>query len=56
MSQELAAETGKDYDTMLFFDNERYNIDSVSQLGVKCVYCPDGLTEEAWREGMGLFQ
>ena len=40
---------------MLFFDNERGNISSVSQLGVKCVYCPDGITSEAWRQGLALF-
>ena len=29
---------------MLFFDNERGNCTQVGTLGVKCVYCPDGLT------------
>jgi magnesium-dependent phosphatase 1 len=44
-----------EFEEMLFFDNEMGNIRSVSKLGVKCVYCPDGVTEKAWKEGMGLF-
>jgi hypothetical protein len=41
---------------MLFFDNESGNIRSVSELGVKCVYCPDGVTAEAWQQGLDLFK
>lgn len=37
-----------EYHEMIFFDNERYNIDSVKQLGVHSIYCPDGLTREVW--------
>ena len=44
-----------DYSEMLFFDNEMGNIRSVSKLGVKCVYCPDGMTEKIWEEGLGMF-
>lgn len=44
------------YEEMLFFDNEMYNIRNVAPLGVKCVYCPDGVTKEAWEEGLGMFQ
>lgn len=40
---------------MLFFDNEMGNIKSVSKLGVKCVYCPDGMTERIWDEGLKMF-
>ena len=43
------------FDQMLFFDNERHNVESVSRLGVKCVYCPEGLTSEAWKRGLALF-
>ena len=44
-----------EYSEMLFFDNEMGNIRNVSKLGVKCVYCPDGITQKAWQEGMDLF-
>ncbi len=43
------------FDEMLFFDNERGNISTVSQLGVKCVYCPDGMSEDVWQQGLRLF-
>ncbi len=43
------------YEEMLFFDNEMGNIKSVSKLGVKCVYCPQGCDYEAWLTGMRLF-
>jgi magnesium-dependent phosphatase 1 len=43
------------YEEMLFYDNEMGNIRNVSKLGVKCVYCPDGVTREAWEEGMSMF-
>ena len=44
-----------EYSDMLFFDNEMGNIKSVSKLGVKCVYCPDGMTERIWDEGLKMF-
>ena len=44
-----------EYSEMLFFDNEMGNIKSVSKLGVKCVYCPDGMTERIWDEGLKMF-
>mmetsp|Transcript_9105 Transcript_9105/g.13705 ORF Transcript_9105/g.13705 Transcript_9105/m.13705 type:complete len:185 (-) Transcript_9105:100-654(-) len=37
---------------MVFFDNQMDNISSVSRLGVHCVYCPDGITEQIWNEGL----
>lgn len=40
---------------MLFFDNEMGNIRSVSKLGVQCVYCPDGMTQAIWDEGLNKF-
>jgi magnesium-dependent phosphatase 1 len=43
------------YEDMLFFDNEIGNIRSVSKLGVKCVFCPDGVTKDAWEEGLSMF-
>ena len=43
------------FNKMLFFDNEYLNIEAVSELGVKCVYCPKGMTEKAWKEGLAMF-
>ena len=40
---------------MLFFDNEYGNIKSVSKLGVKCIHCPNGMTEQIWMNGLSLF-
>jgi len=44
------------FDDMLFFDNEYGNIQSVSRLGVKCVYCPEGMTQDTWDQGLQLFR
>ena len=44
------------FEEMLFFDNEIANVRAVSQLGVRCVHCPRGLTAAAWEEGLRLFQ
>lgn len=45
-----------EYHEMLFFDNEIGNIRTVSKLGVKCVHCPKGVTQDAWEQGLQLFQ
>jgi len=42
--------TGVPFEQMAFFDNEYGNIRSVSGLGVKCYYTPDGMTKEAWEK------
>ena len=39
---------------MLFFDNERTNIQEVDKLGVTCVHCPRGMTDDVFRDGMAL--
>jgi magnesium-dependent phosphatase 1 len=44
------------FEEMLFFDNEYGNIRNVSQLGVKCYYCEDGMTQQAWEEGLRMFR
>ena len=44
-----------DLEHMIFFDNERRNCTSVSQLGVQCVYTPDGMTYAAWVRGLERF-
>ena len=43
------------YEQMLFFDDYDFNIESVGSLGVKCVHTPNGMTIDAWKEGMELF-
>ena len=48
--------SGVDYADMIFFDNEFRNIADVSTLGVCCHYVPDGMTLEAWAEGLDVFQ
>lgn len=40
------------YDEMIFYDNQMDNIRNVRELGVFCVYCPDGMTQEIWEEGL----
>lgn len=52
----LRERTGLEYDQMLFFDNERWNITAVERLGVVCCYCPRGLTREAWAEGLRRYE
>jgi magnesium-dependent phosphatase 1 len=54
--QRLKEKTGIEYESMVFFDNEIGNIRSVKQLGVKCVYTPDGMTREAWDNALELFE
>jgi magnesium-dependent phosphatase 1 len=48
----IAAESGVPLREMLFFDNERTNIQEVSALGVTSIYCPRGLTREVYLEGV----
>ena len=40
---------------MLFFDNERGNIQDVEKIGPTCVHCPRGLTDEVFRGGLELY-
>jgi magnesium-dependent phosphatase 1 len=51
----LREKSGVSYADMLFFDNERENIDEVARLGVACVHCPGGLSADAWRRGLTFF-
>jgi len=48
----LHKKTGVPYEEMVFFDNEHCNIEEVAPLGVHCVYCPDGVTQNVWRDGI----
>ena len=49
---EIHEKTNIPLPAMLFFDNERGNIEQVSQMGPTCVYCPQGMTEAVFREGL----
>ena len=44
-----------EYSDMIFFDNERTNIDSVRMLGVHCIYCPEGVLEDVWQGALRSF-
>eukprot|EP00929_Paragymnodinium_shiwhaense_P080973 TRINITY_DN42275_c0_g2_i1.p1 TRINITY_DN42275_c0_g2~~TRINITY_DN42275_c0_g2_i1.p1 ORF type:complete len:294 (-),score=46.13 TRINITY_DN42275_c0_g2_i1:45-926(-) len=51
----IADAAGCDFEEMIFFDNELYNCQNVSGLGVTCVYCPQGVTKEVWQRAMASF-
>lgn len=53
---QLKEESGVEYSDMLFFDNEYGNIRDINALGVVCAYCPNGLSDGAWLQGMEAFQ
>ena len=44
-----------EFSEMIFFDNEMYNIHNVGPMGVHCVYCPEGMTQATWEEGLKQF-
>ena len=54
--KDLKERTGVDFEDMVFFDNERGNIQSVSKLGVVSVYCPEGMTAEVWQRGLDAYR
>lgn len=47
--------TGIPYEQMVFFDNESGNIRSVGELGVKCIYTPNGMEIKHWQEAKSAF-
>ncbi|KAF1778410.1 Magnesium-dependent phosphatase-1, eukaryotic type [Phytophthora cactorum] len=50
--EQLKKDSGIPYEDMLFFDNEYGNVHDIQKLGVTCAYCPQGLTEGSWIQGM----
>ena len=50
--RDLKQRTNIDFSDMVFFDNENGNIRSVSKLGVRSIYCPQGMTEKIWKQGI----
>lgn len=53
--QNLQQLTGLQYNNMLFFDDEKRNVDDVRRLGVNTVYVRDGLMWGDFKQGMRLF-
>lgn len=53
---QLKQQSGVEYEDMLFFDNEYGNISNVGGLGVVCSYCPHGLSDGSWIQGMEAYQ
>ena len=43
------------FQDILFFDNEAGNCTAVAKLGVTVVYCPSGLDDKVWEEGLKHF-
>lgn len=52
----LTADSGYEFEEMLFFDDEHRNIVDVGALGVKCVEVSRGVDDSSFRSGMALFQ
>ena len=53
--ERISAQSGVPLESMIFFDNEYGNIRSVSQMGVTCIYCPQGVTTKAWQAALASF-
>ena len=51
----IAARSGVRLEEMVFFDNERTNIQEVEKLGVTCVYCPRGMKDGVFRQGLAEY-
>lgn len=51
----LRKKSGVPYSQMLFFDNERINVEEVGQLGVTSIYCPGGMSQGAWEKGLETY-
>ncbi|KNH05884.1 Magnesium-dependent phosphatase 1 [Perkinsela sp. CCAP 1560/4] len=50
--QEISRKSGIPLSEMLFFDNERGNVNDAISLGVPSVYCPHGVTKAVWENGL----
>jgi magnesium-dependent phosphatase 1 len=51
----LKQKTGVAFEDMLFFDDDMENIRNVSELGVVSVLTPEGVTADAWEQGLRRF-
>ncbi|XP_005091247.1 magnesium-dependent phosphatase 1 [Aplysia californica] len=54
--KKLHNQSGIPYEDMIFFDDEHRNIVDVSSLGVTCMFVPDGVSWQSFKEGIELFQ
>ena len=53
--QKIHALTGIEFKDMMFFDNEKHNCTSVSQLGVICIHCQNGMDKNVWSQALETF-
>lgn len=53
--QNFHRHSGIDYDKMIFFDDERRNIEDISKLGVTCIYVRNGLNFDCIKQGLSDF-
>jgi magnesium-dependent phosphatase 1 len=53
--ENFARDTGIAFEEMMFLDNESGNCHQIAALGVTVVYCPNGVTHEAWQSGLSNF-
>jgi len=51
----ICRKTGVPLQEMIFFDNQTNNCQTVSKIGVTVVYTPDGVTREAFQEGLDKY-
>ncbi|EFJ41078.1 hypothetical protein VOLCADRAFT_119798 [Volvox carteri f. nagariensis] len=51
----IQKKSGIQFEDMIFYDNERWNITECAKLGITCIYTPRGLTREAWERGLADF-
>eukprot|EP00798_Chlamydomonas_sp_ICE-L_P021435 gene21435-28400_t len=47
--------TNIEFEDMVFYDNENWNIRECSKLGITCVYTPDGMTAKTWKDGLDRY-
>ena len=52
--QKIKQESGIEYEDMLFFDNEVWNLRDVEHLGVTCVHTPNGLSMKDFELGLKM--
>jgi magnesium-dependent phosphatase 1 len=53
--EDIRRKTGIPFSEMIFFDNEKNNISTVSRLGVHSAYCPEGLSKKCWDKALSDF-
>mmetsp|Transcript_1835 Transcript_1835/g.2602 ORF Transcript_1835/g.2602 Transcript_1835/m.2602 type:complete len:189 (-) Transcript_1835:74-640(-) len=51
----LKQDSGLEYEDMIFFDDDTWNTDEVSKLGVLCVHCPYGMSDAIWKLGISEY-